>query len=354
MTTFAWSIFSFLVLFAIVAGIHEFGHFLAARLSGVRVLEFSLGFGPKLFGRKSKETQFSARAIPLGGYVRIAGMSPDEESREEAYPPEESYQNKPALSKLFVCIAGSLANILTAFIIFSFIFMFIGMPILTNEIESIVPGSPAERIGLNAGDKIEKVGEIEVIDEESILNAVALIHKSSRKIHLKILRHGRTHAFSVAPEYDPEFKVSRIGFTLKVTQERKGVFSSVFEGLKSILVLTLSILYTIWQLIFGNISIKESFIGPIGIARITGEAARAGAFRFISLLAMINVFLGVFNLMPMPPLDGGRILFVGIEAITRKRVNPKLEKLVAAVGWALLLTLMIVVTKNDIMRLMGR
>jgi regulator of sigma E protease len=355
MMTAILSLLSFVLLFVIVASIHELGHFFAAIISGIRVLEFSIGFGPKLYGKKLGKTQFSARGIPLGGYVRIAGMLPEEEGGDEPYPQSESYQAKPVYSKLLVITSGALANILATFILLSIIFMSFGMPVISNEIEGILPGSPAEQLGLKAGDKIIKVDGIDVHDEKSMLNAVELIHKSAKeKLSMSILHNGDIRKLSVSPQYDPKLKAGRVGFTLKVTQEKKGVFASIIEGGRSTLLLVQNVVYTIWQLITGNLSVKESIVGPIGIAKITGEAAVAGFFPFISLLAMISIFLGVFNLFPMPPLDGGRILFVLIEAVLKRQLNPKIERLIIAAGWALLLTLMVVVTKNDLMRLMGK
>lgn len=341
-----------ILVFGLIITVHEFGHYLFAKLTGIRVEEFAVGMGPKLVSKKWGETVYSLRLIPMGGYCRMTG-----ETGEEAYQPTEKpdprrFDQKPALVRLAVAVGGPLMNFLLAFVIFSLIFVMLGVPEgYTTQIGQVLPGKPAEAVGLQAGDRIIDINGQPV---DSWDEMVELIHQSAGKeLQLTVNRDGQELKIAVIPELDQENKVGLIGITPQEPKWRPlGVWAGIGEGLKRTYEFTSLTLQGLLQMVTGQAS-SADIAGPVGIVNMIGESARFGLIYLANLTALISISLGLFNLLPIPALDGGRLLFILIEIIRGRPVNPARENMVHLIGFALLLILMMLVTYRDILRLLG-
>ena len=337
---------SFAVVFTIVALVHEFGHFIVAKRSGIRVHEFGLGFGPKLLSVKKGETVYALNLIPVLAYVKIAG---EEDEEEGLVPEDQKFYTKPILIKFFLAFLGPFFNIILAFLILTFVFSFVGVPKeVSNEIEKIVSSSPAASVGLKAGDKILSIDGQPVVSMEK---SIEYIHKSSDKLlALKVSRDGKELLFKVVPKYDPKLKVGLIGFSPKPIYIKVGPIQAIHYGLQQTASMILLMFVIIGKLITGSISLGE-IAGPVGIAQITGTYAQSGILVFLHFLAFLNVNIGIINLLPLPALDGGRIFFILIGLLRGKPVDIKTENKIHQWGLYILLGLMVLITFNDILRI---
>ncbi len=342
------TLLSFAFVFTLGALSHEFGHFISAKRSGIRVYEFALGFGPRLFSFRRGETIYAINLIPVLGYVKIAGTEDDEE--DKACPEDQKYYNKPVISKFLLSFLGPFMNLLLAFVILTLIFSFVGVPKdISNEIDKIAPNSPAEKIGLLPGDKILSIDGRPVVKME---NSIDYIHKNPNKLMtLKIARSGKIMAFKVAPKFDPKLKVGLIGFNPKPIYIKVNFLSAIYYGFQQTLSMIVLMFIILGKLIVGGISLKD-LAGPVGIAQISGKYAQSGLLVFMHFVAFLNVNIGVLNLLPLPALDGGRIVFILIEALTGKPIDNKIENRIHQFGFYLLLALMALVTLNDILRIL--
>ncbi len=420
--------FYFLIVIGVLVFVHEFGHFLMAKRAGVRVEKFSLGMGPKLVGYKKGDTEYVISALPLGGYVKMAGENPDE---EPTGAPDE-FQSKSVWQRVMIAAMGPLTNIVLAFIIMPVVFMvgtYAEGPAKVGYVES---GSPAERAGFKAGDIIVEINGRSISDWTKALSLIAV--NPDTNLNVTVDRQGAKETLVLRPAATSELKIGTSGLmpdmpaeigklkpgfpaekaglkvndkilavdgktvyhwnqfsglvreskgkTLNLTIERSGshmdialtavedggryvigvepVMHLVFkkygfiESLrlgfdKTIDAIDLTII-TLKKLVTFNLSIK-TLGGPVMIAQMSGQAASAGLSVFLSLLAMISISLGILNLLPIPVLDGGLILFLVIEAIRKKPVSRKVMEVSQSIGAAILITLIAVVSYNDIMRM---
>lgn len=419
------------IMFGILVTIHEFGHFIMAKLFGVYVKTFSIGFGKKLFRKKWGETEYCISLIPLGGYVAMLGEEPDES--EDNNP--RNFNNKPKWQRLIILAMGATLNIILAVILFTIVntmhkpvpvwkdkpvvigwvdnespafvaglkegdkiiyfdrqkiknwdqFLllvatnpdrevnlkierdgnliekkvkivakgkndagYLGVyPPLRVQVRTVMPGSPAEKAGIKTGDKILKVnGKPIVKGLEQFINAVK---NSEGEINLTIERNGKIFETTVKPQGQGEDR--KIGVIIelpyKVVKLPLGkAFSAAIEDTAKFTKLTFNVL---GKLLKGEMSIK-SISGPVDIARISGEAARSGIISFLYFMGLISLQLGIFNLLPIPMLDGGHIFILLIEAVRRKDLSPKLKEKITTVGFFLLITLMVLVIISDILK----
>lgn len=341
------NILLFLLVFTLVALAHEYGHYLAAKRVGIYVHEFALGFGPRLFAFKRGETTFAVNLIPVLGYVKLAGMGDEEE--DKSCPDERKYYSKSPLQKFKATFMGPFANILFAFIILTLIFSFVGVPKdISNEIESVVKGSPAADVGLRPGDKLVSING-RTFSEMS--QAIDLIHNSPGKLLvLNVDRNGKLLTFKVTPHYNERLKVGLIGFTPKPAYVRVNPLVALYYGAHQTISMIGLMFIILWQLITGAISVRD-IAGPVGIAQITGRYAQSGPLAFFHFLAFLNVNLGFINLLPLPALDGGHILFAFIHALRGKPIDRDKENLFHQWGLVFLLGLMVLITFNDLWRI---
>jgi regulator of sigma E protease len=334
------------VVFAIVAlalliVLHEGGHFLVARLCGMRVERFSIGFGNPLVSFKRGGTIYQIAPIPLGGFVQITGLNPHEEfDRNDPYV----YPNRPRWMRLAVLVAGPAANYLTACVLALFIFVGYGMPTPSNIVEKTVKGTPAEVASLKHGDKlIEANGQAL---SKSVLISDVIKQSKGQPVLLKFLRDGQPMTVTITPRQEGPNGRYLIGVELAQPMEKVPALTAVKEAIILPAVKSVEMLKNIGDMLTGKQ--KPSFSGPVGITRALAQTAQEGAMVFLSLVMYLSIYLGLFNLLPLPALDGGRVLFLGINSLRSKDLNAKTEATVHMVGLALLLGLFVIVTFNDI------
>jgi regulator of sigma E protease len=321
--------------------LHEGGHFLVARLCGMRVERFSIGFGPSILGFKRGGTTFQIAPIPLGGFVQITGLNPNEEF-DHADP--NVYPNRPRWMRLLTILAGPGANYLTAFVLMLVVLLGYGMPSKTQKIVEPVAGRPAATAGLKPGDVLVEANGQPVNVEHPISEVIQ--SAQGAPVSIKVLRDGKPMLFVVAP--DKKAGVYQVGIQIGPIDERTAV--PVRTALKEALVYpyytSLGILGGLYDMVRGRVHADLS--GPIGITKQIAKAADRGIVDYLGILILLSVYLGLFNLLPLPALDGGRALFLCIESVTRRRVNPRVEAAVHTAGFVLLLGVLVIVSVKDL------
>jgi regulator of sigma E protease len=356
---FIYYVLPFLVVLGILIFFHELGHFLVAKHFGIKVLKFSLGFGPKLLGKKIGDTEYLISAVPLGGYVKMLGESDDDDA--DPIPPEDehrSFSHKPALQRIAVVSAGPIFNLLLALLIFIASFGFSGMQVLTTEIGQVREGSPADKAGLKKGDLIVSVDDTDTDTWPQLKGLVG--ENRGEPIKIALLRNGQPLTVTVVPEmsvvkniFGEEIKTPLLGVVSSGSfrEIRLGLLGALKEGfLKTWEIIKLTCL-TVVKLFQGIVSIK-TLGGPILIGQMTGQLAEQSWAYLIPFTAVISINLGILNLLPVPVLDGGFIVFLLIELIIGRPLNVRKREFAQKLGIGLLVLLMIVVIYNDIARLL--
>ena len=349
------NIFAFIIVLGVLIFFHEFGHFLIARLFGVGVEKFSLGFGPRLIGKKIGITDYRLSAVPLGGYVKMVGEEPDAEIDPADLP--LSFTHKHVVKRMLIVVAGPVFNILLAILIFFGIFLISGKLIMKPSVGSVRAGSPAAAAGLIKGDLITVINGTEISNWDEM---AAIINASQGKtLDLSVRRQESILDFSIAPERVPTQNIFGenvqryvIGITASGETYSKELnpFEAFGESLtQSYKVIELMVVI-IGKLIKGDIS-TNTLGGPIMIAQMAGDSAKAGVGSLIFFIALISINLAIINLLPIPVLDGGHLLFFLIEAIKGSPVSIKVREVAQQVGLFILILLMILVFYNDITRI---
>lgn len=347
---------SAVILIGFLIFVHELGHFIFAKLSGVKVLKFSLGFGPKVIGKKIGETEYLLSAIPLGGYVKMLGEEPDDELDEAEK--KRSYKVQPIYKRASIVFAGPFFNFLTAIVIFFFVFL-IGIPVLKPVIGEVLDNSPASRAMLMKGDKIIEINGKPV---QRWTDMTEVIHSSANKqISFKIERDSAVIDLKIIPEskktkdiFGEEKEIGLIG--VKPSGEIFTVSEDVITSAKNAVLRTFEIASLT---ILGIIKLIQRIIpadtigGPIMIFSLAEKQAEAGALSFFTFAAIISINLAILNLLPIPVLDGGHILFMAIEAVRGKPLSDKTILIAHKIGWVFLLSLMAFAVYNDIFRLIS-
>lgn len=346
------AIVSFIVVFTIVALAHELGHLLFSKHAGIRVIEFGLGFGPRLISFDRGGTLYCLNLIPILGYVKIAGLDDEEKADSSGRLPSDSYLSKTPWQKFLSLFGGPFFNLLLASLILYFLFTFFGMPSgISNEIAVISPGSEAQRVGFMSGDRIVALNGVGGLKMEDVIDR---IHKSpDRQLTLTIDRGGKVIKIKATPRLQKKLGIGLIGFSLKPIYVRTDPISAVYQSVVQVFVTSVAILYTVGLLLIGKVSILD-LAGPVGIAHVTGQVAEEGLAPLMSFTAFLSINLGLLNLVPLPALDGGRIFFVLLEKLMGRPVDRKLENNIHEVGFVLLLVLMAVVSVNDILKIFGK
>lgn len=343
-------IFWTLLIFGLMILVHEFGHFIIAKKVGARVLDFSLGFGRKLISYRKGETEYCLRLFPLGGFVQILGEG------EKGDPDDPgNFQNKTPAQKMAVLAAGPLMNYAAALLLFLFLGFVFGVPrpINTNVIGRIIKDMPAEKSGLRKGDRIVRINEREMTGDE----VMETIHASAGKpLTLTIQRGEETFSRSITPVLSPNKKDGMIGFVPrpKILFEKKGAKAAVVSSLQVTWKITTLPFIIVADVLTKKMEARvlvESSAGPIGIAHLIFGASKEGVAFMIYLAGIINVAIGMFNLLPFLALDGGRIAFLGIGTLIGKRLEPEKEEFLHFIGLVLLLVLVALVTFQDILRI---
>lgn len=352
---FSRTIISFVVSLGILIFIHEFGHFVAAKLFGVKVERFSLGFGPRLLGKEVGDTDYRISAFPLGGYVKMLGESSDEEIPEELHP--VSFSHQPLRRRMSIVAAGPSSNLLLAVLLYVFIFAFFGLTETSTDIGSVTPDSPAAAAGLKSNDKVLAVDGVPVKVWSDLSQLIQ--ESGSKKVQLKLQRGDEVFTVELTPEIRETRnilgeKISRplIGIVASnnIIVEKVNPFQAAYHAVAHTYGMIKLTFVVLGKLIVGAISPK-TLAGPIGIAQMSGEVAKAGPLAFLYFLALLSINLGILNLLPIPILDGGHLLFFSIEAIMGKPLSIRKREVAQHVGLFLLIALMVFVFYNDIYRL---
>ena len=349
------NIFAFIIVLGVLIFFHEFGHFLIARLFGVGVEKFSLGFGPRLIGKKIGITDYRLSAIPLGGYVKMVGEEPDTEIDPADLP--LSFTHKHVAKRMLIVAAGPVFNILLAVLIFFGIFWTSGTFIMKPSIGAVRAGSPAAAAGLMQGDLITVINGVAINSWDEMAEIINA--SEGQTLDLSIRRQESTLDFSIAPEKVPTQnifgeEIQRYVIGIEASREsysrEMNPIEAFSESLKQSYRVIELMVVIIAKLIKGDIS-TDTLGGPIMIAQMAGDSAKAGVGSLIFFIALISINLAVINLLPIPVLDGGHLLFFLIEAIKGSPVSIKVREVSQQVGLFLLILLMILVFYNDIHRI---
>jgi len=324
------------IVFGALVFFHELGHFLVAKLCGIKVNEFSLGFGPILASVRKGETLYSIRVLPLGGYVKMEG-------EDEKTGDPRGFCNKPVWARIAVVISGPLMNLLMAVILISLIGFFSGV---TTTKVTVVPNSPAELAGIKDGDIITAIDNEKISSWDQAVNIIS--QKPNQTLAIEIMRNGERKEVLVNSDQEAETGRGIIG--IKSVIIKYSPFQSLKSGIQKTLWASSLILSSLPRLFTGRGF--SDLVGPLGIAYMVGEAARVGVFNVLYLTAFISINLGLFNLLPVPALDGSRLVFFLVELLRGKPVDPEKEGMIHFVGFVLLMFLMAFVFYRDITRLM--
>jgi len=363
------SILIFLVILIVLILVHEFGHFIVAKKSGVRVDEFGIGFPPKIYGIKKGETEYTLNLIPFGGFVKIFGENPDEESLHGP-DKDRSFVNKPKIIQIAIIVAGVFSNLLLAWLLF-FVGFMSGLPMavatapaggVVREIQLTVTNvsedSPAQRAGVEGGDAILKaIAGKDTLDAPTIVAFQEFIQvHSEEEIVLSLERGNSMSEVTVIPEEGILEGRPAIGIGLDMV----GIVSlsphlALWESGKLTVVLTISVVVAFAGLIaslFTGGADLSNLAGPVGIVGLVGDAAQFGFIYLLGFTAFISINLAVINLFPFPALDGGRLFFLIIETFKGSPINPKIINRIHITGFVILILLLLLVTYNDIINLL--
>jgi len=337
--------------------IHELGHFLTAKLFKIRVERFSIGYPPRLIGKKVGDTDYCLSAIPFGGYVKISGMVDESLDRKQLEQPAQpwEFRAKPRIQRFAVVIAGSLMNLLLALAIFIAATWIQGIPEPDGTVlGQVFEGKPAALAGLKPKDQIVRVDGKEIVSWNQLTETV---HSSANKpLHFEWKRGDTLLSATITPIKDKIVAngdlrdAGLIGILPQYEIKKAGFFGSIGAGSKNFYYLAKLVLNSVVHLITGKESIK-SLAGPIFIAKMAGESAKSGIGVLFEFMALLSLNLGILNLMPFPVLDGGHILILFIEAVIRRELPVKAKMFVQQFGMILLIGLMLLAIYNDVMRI---
>lgn len=345
------SILVFLLALSVLVFVHEFGHFIAAKKSGVKVEEFGFGIPPRIFGKKVGDTVYSINLLPIGGFVKLKG----EEGEVMGFGSEGSFASAPNSKRIVIVVSGVIGNLLLAYLIFVFLFL-VGNPAMTGKvrISDVVKNSPAEASQIKANDSVLKVDGKEVTEPQDFINKVN--SKKGNKVTITVEREGKTLNLMAIPRVSPPNGEGPlgvvVGFDSHLSYKKVG-FGQAFimagqEIYKDLTLMVLGLKGMITEIFKGKAPAEVT--GVVGIYKISTQALEIGIRIYLQLVALISLNLFMFNLLPIPALDGGRLLFILVETFTRRKISPKVEKAVNNFGLATLLVLFVLVTIRDIKR----
>ncbi len=346
------SLLWFILILGAIVAVHEFGHFIFAKLANVYVYEFSIGMGKKLWGKKKKnsETEFCVRAVPLGGYVMIAG----EDTLDDNIPKDRQMCNKGFLHRFLILFAGPFNNFLFAFIILFISAIFFGAISMKPVIGRVAEGYPAYNAGIESGDLILSIDGTKISNWDKALIMMQTNNGQTTTFKVK-KNNGQIVEYEITPieEIDAENNKSyKFGISANA-QKEYGFFKAISYAYHRTLSLFVSMFDTLKYLFAGKVGVNQ-LSGPVGIYSIVDSQAKEGLEAVLYLVAYLSINVGVINLLPFPAFDGGRILFLFIEKIFKHPVSKKVENMIHTIGFMLIILLLLYVTGNDIFRLIKK
>lgn len=340
MITAVWTI----IIFCVIIAIHEFGHFISAKIFGITVFEFAIGMGPKIFSFEKGGTKYSLRLLPIGGYCSMDG-----EDGESVNP--NAFCNKSVWKRFVVLVAGATMNVVLGFAIFAGMFSFLPQQ-PSNVVGEVIESSAFSEAGILPDDKIVKMESEKFSSGIRTYNDISffIFQNQDAETKITVKRNGEKYIFNVTPKYDLESGRKLFGFKPAVYQ--KNLFSILYLSFWQSVFVVKVVLISFWQLITGTVPIT-SLSGPVGIINEINTAAKTSVFSVLNLASLISINLGVVNLFPFPALDGGRILFLIIEKIRRKPLSQNQEGIIHMIGFAILMLVAVFITFSDITKLFG-
>ena len=337
-----------ILIFSLLVIVHESGHFITAKLAGIKVEQFSVGFGPQLLGWQRGETLYAIRAIPLGGFVKLAGM----DGSMDAGP--RSFNAHPLWQRFLVIVAGSAFNLALPVLIFFGVYTTVGAAEVQTPIQvsAVDAGTPAYNAGLETGDAIRSVNGHPINKFEDL--RTALDAAKSTPVTVVVDRHGQLLTLTVTPKLDPATGTYILGFHPAIRSWKPGPLDAAGRAVRDTGDSIVGIAVGIYQLTtdksLGGLLGPRGLEGPVGIVKTTAKAAQAGPLSLVGVIALLSLSLGLANILPIPALDGGRAAFLVLELIRGRPVDPAREQVVHYVGLALLFGLIGLVTYNDLLR----
>lgn len=333
----------YLLILGVLILFHEFGHMVVAKRAGVTVSEFAFGFGPRLFAVERGGTLYTVNLLPLGGFCRMVG----EDSADDGSPDPGNFQHKPLYARFAIILAGPFFNFILAAVLFTLLGVAIGQPVPTDVVAQVRPGTPAAAAGLSAGDEIRTIDGRAFRSGSEIMDYIharpnrlmdVAVERGGAIAHLKIK--------SMLGDIGGGAKAGMLGYLPRTTASRMPFVQGVVWGLAEVPLTMATQWYGIIQMIATHDT--SALHGPVGIAEVVSEAASYGIGAVVSIAAVLSVILGMFNLFPIPALDGGRLAFMAVELVRGRRVDPEKEGLVHLTGFALLMVFIAFVTYHDI------
>lgn len=342
-----------LILFVFILGfivfVHEFGHFIFAKMNGVYVYEFSLGMGPKLFSKKGRETEYCIRAIPIGGFCQLAGENIDDDDMMKV-PKNRRLQDKSAFQRFLIMFFGAGNNFISAILILFFVALIWGGTTMSPVVSSVDKAYPAYVAGIRKNDKIVEINghHISTSDDISLYLAIS---DTNKKNSIKVERDGKEIIYKVKPKKVKSGKEVSYRYGMVINQKKTtGFVNAIKYTFKKTGSIFKQMAVTVKCLFTGGVKLNQ-LSGPVGIYSIVGQQSKAGVSSVLYLVAFLSINVGFINLLPLPAFDGGHILFIIIEKIKGSPVSPELEAKIHTVGLMLLMLLMVIITINDIIKL---
>ena len=341
----------FFIILGILVIVHEFGHFIAAKKSGVRVEKFYVGFGPKLFSVRKKQTEYGISVMPLGGYVKLAG-----DNLEECKGEPDEFLSQPVKKRFWIIFCGPLLNYALGFIFFWVIFC-VGYPTITNTVGEVMDGYGAKAAGIIAGDRITSI-EGKAVETWEDIQQTIYANRQKKELKVNILRSGKLEILLIGLKQSSQPDVlgqkrslGLIGIKPDMKQTvtvRYGIFTSAYYGFKKTVDLTVLTYRAFWYMVSGKLSVKDSVTGPVGMFMITSEVTKMGLIALMHWIALLSVSLGIFNLLPFPALDGGHIFLLLVEKIRGKGLSHKADDVFSRVGLMFIILVAVAVFCNDL------
>lgn len=329
-------------VFSLIVFVHEFGHFMTAKLTGMQVDEFAIGFGPKIYSHQYGSTLYSLRAVPLGGFNRIAGMTEEEELNEK------SFINKPVPSRLLVIAAGAIMNFILALVLIWGITFAVGTMDVSQEpvVGSVIAGSAAEKASMQQGDRIISIGGT-AIDTWSDISKVVAKH-SKEVVPVVVKRDSETITLDMIPKTDAQSNRAVLGVMPVITEQSHGFFESASMAVSRTGTICKMMFVGLYEMVTG--AQKAEVAGPLGVAQLAGQVASVGFVNLLMFTAFLSLNLGILNLLPIPMLDGGYIILLLLEGITGRRMPKQALRVIQTVGMVILGALFIFAMFQDISR----